>query len=214
MWGSRVRPRGRLVGVVVDHDHLSAGFIRLHDAVGLLDIFEAEHSCWLRPVTACLHIGRNTLQRNVRQGEARLPEHEAAEEGQVDTARHLQQRIEVGDRREAAQPTGQASASAPAQHGEGIEDGAVADQVEHGVDLPGLRDSFGKVRSLDLRPDRAERRQRWEPVTAAGGGDDLRSGVDRHVERRLAERRGRPTDHQGLARAISRLRNRQVQAVA
>ena len=56
----------------------------------------------------------------------------------------------------AAQPPGQASAAASAQHGE---DGAVADQVEHGVALPGLGDPFAKVRPLDLRPDSAERRQ-------------------------------------------------------
>jgi len=67
------------------------------------------------------------------------------------------QRVKVGDRRQAAQPPGQAGAAAPAEHREGIEDGTVADQVEHGVDLPGLGDPFGKVRPLDLRPDSAER---------------------------------------------------------
>jgi hypothetical protein len=66
------------------------------------------------------------------------------------------------------------------------EDGAVADQVEHGIDLPGLDDPFGMVRPFDLRPDRAERLEQREPVAAASGGDDLRPGVDRHVERRLA----------------------------
>jgi hypothetical protein len=157
---------------------------------------------------------RDSLEGHVRQRETRLPEHEAAEEGQVDAARHLQQRVEVGDRREAAQPPGQARAAAPAQHGEGIEDSAVADQVEHGVDLPGLGDPFGKVRPLDLRPDGAERLQHREPVTAAGGGDDLRPGVDRHVEGRLAEGRGSPRMTSVWPRATSRLRNRHVQAVA
>jgi hypothetical protein len=73
--------------------------------------------------------------RHIRQGEARLPEHEAAEEGQVDAARHLEQRVEVGDRSETAQPPGQARATAPAQHGEGIEDGAVA-RSRFPMDIP------------------------------------------------------------------------------
>ena len=85
-------------------------------------------------------------------GKPGVAEHEAAEERQVDAARHLQQRVEVGDRREAAQPAGQAGAAAAAKHGEGIEDGAVADQVEHRVDLLGLGDPLGQVRPLDLRP--------------------------------------------------------------
>src|SRR5262249_57740896 len=93
---------------------------------------------------------------------------------------------------QAAQAPGEASAAAPAQHGEGIEDGAVADQVEHGIDLPGLSDPFGKVRPLDLRPDGAERPQNRELVTAAGGADDLGPGVGRHVEGRLAEGPGSP----------------------
>src|SRR5262245_19828886 len=113
-----------------NHYHFPFGLIRLHDAVRLPDVLEAEHARRLSLVTACLHVGRDRLQWYVRQGEARLPEHEAGEEGQVDAARHLRQRVEVGARRQAAQPPGQACTAAPAQHGEGIEDGAVADQVE------------------------------------------------------------------------------------
>jgi hypothetical protein len=54
---------------------------------------------------------------------------------QVDAAGHLEERVEIGDWRQAAQPARQAGATTPAQHGEGIENGAVADEVEHGVNL-------------------------------------------------------------------------------
>src|SRR5580692_5203188 len=64
------------------------------------------------------------------------------------SARHLQERIEVLDRREAAQPTREARATTPAQHGEGIEDGAVADKIEHRVELFGFSDPLRKLRSL------------------------------------------------------------------
>src|SRR4051812_27757740 len=56
-----------------------------------------------------------------------------------------------------------------------------------------------EVRPLDLSPRGAHRLEHREPVGAAGGGDDLRPGVDRHVERHLAEGRGRPPDDQRLA---------------
>jgi hypothetical protein len=94
------------------------------------------------------HLLRDLLQRYVGQRETRRAEHETAKEGEVDAARHLQQRVEVLDRRQPAQPTREAGAAAPAQHGEGIEDGAVADQVEHGVEAFGLGDALGKVRPL------------------------------------------------------------------
>src|SRR5215831_5322109 len=71
-----------------EHDHLPLGLIRLHDAVRLLDLLEAEHARRLRAVAARLHVGRDRLEGHVRQREARLAEYEAGEEGQVDAARH------------------------------------------------------------------------------------------------------------------------------
>src|SRR5262245_32530574 len=101
----------------------------------LPNVFEAEHSGRLRLVAACRHPSHDGLQRNVGKRELRSAEDEAAEEGEVDAACHLQKRVEVGDRRETTQPASQAGATTPAEHPEGIEDGAVADQVEHGIDV-------------------------------------------------------------------------------
>ena len=63
---------------------------------------------------AGLDVSCDRLKWYVRQREAWLAKHETAEEGEVDAARHLQERVEVGDRRKAAQPTGQTGAAAAA----------------------------------------------------------------------------------------------------
>ena len=64
------------------------------------------------------HVLGDPLEGDVGEREAGGPEDEAAEEGQVDPARHLQERVEVGDRREAPQPAGEAGPSAPAERPE------------------------------------------------------------------------------------------------
>jgi hypothetical protein len=57
------------------------------------------------------------------------------------TAGHLQKWIEVMYGRESTQPACQARAAAPAQHVQGVEDRAVADKIEDGIDLLGLGDA-------------------------------------------------------------------------
>ncbi len=99
----------------------------------------------------------------------------------------MQERIEVGDRREAAQPAGQAGATTPPQHCKGIEDGAVADEIEHRVELLGLSDPLGKVRPLRFDALCAKLLEHGDTLTTARGADDPHARVDRHVERSLAE---------------------------
>src|SRR5262249_34714383 len=104
------------------------------------DLLETKNAGRLRLEPARRHFLRDFLKWHVRQRESRLAEHEAAEEGQVNAARHLQERVEVLDRREAAQPAREARAPAPAQHADGIEDGAIADKIEHRIELLGFSD--------------------------------------------------------------------------
>jgi len=59
-----------------------------------------------------------------------------------DAARHLQQRVEVGDRIEAAEPAGEARSAAAAQHRKGIQHDAVANQVQNRIDLLRLGNVF------------------------------------------------------------------------
>jgi len=59
---------------------------------------------------------------------------------------------EVGDRIEATQPASQAGATTPAQHPEGIENGAVADEVKHRINMLCFGDAFREVGSLNLHP--------------------------------------------------------------
>src|SRR5437870_12708954 len=85
--------------ILADHP-LPAGLIRLHDAMRFADLLEAKHAGRLGLEPARRHLLRNFLQRHVGQREARRAEHKTTEEREVDTTRHLQQRVEVLDRRE------------------------------------------------------------------------------------------------------------------
>src|SRR5207253_7620393 len=89
-------------------------------AMRFADLLEAKHAGRLGLEPARRHLLRNFLQRHVGQREARRAEHKTTEEREVDTTRHLQQRVEVLDRREPPQPTREAPTAASAQHGKGI----------------------------------------------------------------------------------------------
>src|SRR5262249_37245335 len=84
---------------VVDDHHLAASFVRLHDAMGLTDILEAEHPAWLRLEATGGHLFGDLLERYIGQWELRIAENEATEERQVDAAGHLRERVEIGNRR-------------------------------------------------------------------------------------------------------------------
>ena len=92
------------------HDHhLPPGLVGLHHAMRLADLLELEDPRWFCLVAPCGDVIRNALKWDVLERKTRGPENEAAEEGQINAARHLQERVEVGDRCEAAEPTREAS---------------------------------------------------------------------------------------------------------
>src|SRR5215467_9730918 len=184
---SVLSPGNRSRRSIVDDHHLAAGFVGFHDTMGLTDVLEAEDPAWLRLETSGGHLFGNLLERHIGQWELRGAEYEAAEEGQVDAAGHLCERVEIGDRRQATKPPGQAGATTPAQHVEGVENGAVADEVEHRIELLGFGNSMRKVRPLCLDALCAELLQQGDALTAAGRGDDSHARLGRHVECRLAE---------------------------
>lgn len=96
---------------LVDDDHLSARFVGFHDAMCLANLFKPEYARRLGLETTLLHIPRDLLERHIRQREPRRAEHEAPEESQADSARHLQERFEIGDGREPTQPPREARAA-------------------------------------------------------------------------------------------------------
>src|SRR5262249_31000150 len=77
-----------------NHD-LPASFIALHGPVRFADVLEAKHAGRLGLELARRHLLGDFLQRHVGQRESRRTEHETAEEGEVDAAGHLEQRVEV-----------------------------------------------------------------------------------------------------------------------
>src|SRR5262245_13790236 len=114
----------------------------------LTDLLEAENPGWLRPEPPGGHLFGNLLERNIGQWKLRSAEHRAAKLAQANAAGHLKERVEIGNRRQTAKPARQAGATTPAQHVEGIENGAVADKVQHRIELLGFSNSLRKVRPL------------------------------------------------------------------
>src|SRR3989442_4655662 len=148
---------------------LPAGLIGLHDAMRFADLLEAKHAGGLALDPARHHLLRNSLQRHVGQREAWCAEHKTAEEREVNAAGHLQQRVEVLDRRESPQPTCEARTAASAQHGKGIEDRAVADKIEHRVELLGFSDPLRKLRPLRFDALCAKLLEEGDALTATRG---------------------------------------------
>src|SRR5262249_43678848 len=131
--------------LIHDHHHFALGLVRLHHSMRLTDLVEFENAGWLRLVPPGGDIIGAALQRNVGGRKAGGSKEETAEEGQIAATRHLQEGVEMGDRGEAAEPAGQASPTATAEHVERIENGAVPDKVEHRIELLGLGNVLGQV---------------------------------------------------------------------
>src|SRR5205823_13572890 len=115
------------------HNHFATGLVRLHHPMRFPNILKAKYAGWFRLIATSGHLISDGLKWNIRQRKARFPEHKTAKEAEVDTARHLQQRVEVGHRSKPSQKARQARAPASSQHGEGIQDCAVPDEIENGV---------------------------------------------------------------------------------
>src|SRR5262245_4477015 len=147
----------------------------------LPNVLKAEHSGWVRLIAPRRHLLGDGLKRNVREGKLRGAEDEAAEEGKVYAACHLQERVEVGDRIETAQPTSQTCAATTAQHPEGIEDGAVADEVKHRINALSFSDAFREIAYVNLRTVCAEPIKPFKALSISRACHDLFSCFYRHV---------------------------------
>ena len=102
-------------------------------------------------------------------GKPGVAEHKAAEEAKVDTARHLEQGVEVGHRSEAAEEARQACAAASPQQGKGVQDGAVADEVKNGVDPCPFGNAAGEIGTFELEHVRAPSDSNCSEVDLASG---------------------------------------------
>src|SRR5262245_4162960 len=195
------------------HDHLSIGLIRLHDAMRLADLLEPEDARRLDIEPAGRSVRSNLLKRHIRERKAWSAEHEAAEESQIDTARHLQQRVEVGNWIEAAEPAGKTGTAATAKHGERVERDAVAYQVEHRIDLLCVGDMLRQIAALSQRSapnfSSLEKRSRLRVVATT-----RTPALTAILSAARPNEEVAPRMTSNCPRSISRLRNRQVQAVA
>src|SRR5262245_6890790 len=169
------------------HDHLSIGLIRLHDAMRLADLLEPEDARRLDIEPAGRSVRSNLLKRHIRERKAWSAEHEAAEESQIDTARHLQQRVEVGNWIEAAEPAGKTGTAATAKHGERVERDAVAHQVEHRIDLLCVGDMLRQIAALNFAALGSQLLKLGEAIAIAGRRNHPNSSVDGHLKRGPAE---------------------------
>ena len=100
----------------------------------------------------------------------------------------MQKRVEVRNWVEAAQPACQAGATAPAEHRQGIKDGAITNEIEHRVDLLALRDAGTEVTTFDFNSLGTQLLDHGEPVPISRCGNDMGSSIDRQIERCLSKR--------------------------
>lgn len=184
------------------HDYLSTGLVRLHQPVRCLDIFETKHAGRLCLIESSGRIVGDLLERNLAEWIILGAEDERAGEcAEVGAARHLEDRIKLGQRRAAAKKPCQANATAPPNRRQRIEHGRGADKVQHRIDasrrdIMQLRRQFVAA-NYDMR--RAEPVQHISAIPSARGGDRSHSQTSCDVQGRLAKRRSRPSDHQRLA---------------
>src|SRR5262249_7255914 len=189
------------LGCLIEHNNqLAVGLVRFHHPVGFTNVLELEHPGRLSFEPALRHVVRDLLKWDIGQGKARRAKDEAPEEGQIHAARHLQQWVEVLDRVEAAQPPRQARPTTSTEHRKGIKDGAVANEIEHRVNLLALRDVGPEVATFDFHAFGTEVPEHRERVLVWGRGDDMGAGIDRHIERGLSKRGGGAANDYRLSR--------------
>src|SRR5713226_2625829 len=98
------------------------------------NVLEAKHSGWFGFVTTGGYVINNSLERNIRQRKVRCPEHKAAKEAEVDSARHLEQWVEGGYRIKPTEKARLAYAPPSPDHGKGIQERAIPNEIKNGVD--------------------------------------------------------------------------------
>src|SRR5215469_2540067 len=111
----------------------------------LADIVELKDSgrlCLIDPSGCLIHDG---LKRNVRDWKLRSTENKAAKKGEINSAWHLKQRVEVIHRIKATEPPRKAHTSASAQHAKRIQEGGVAHKVQHRVNPFSVRNNLREI---------------------------------------------------------------------
>src|SRR5262249_41396002 len=172
---------------LVNDNHFAASLVFFHGAVSFADLVEPEDPGRLDVEPTRRSVRSNLLPRPVREGKARSAEQEAAEERQIDAARHLQQRVEVGNWIEAAEPAGKTGTAAAAKHGKRVEHDAVTHQVEHRIDLLRLGDVLRQIAALDFAALGSQLLKLGEAIAIAGRRNHPNSSVDGHLQRGLTE---------------------------
>jgi len=84
------------------NDHFTIGLVGFHRLMRLANIVESENPSRFCFVDACRHFIHDRLERNIRDWKVWSAEYKAAKESEVNSARHLQQRIEIIHRIKAA----------------------------------------------------------------------------------------------------------------
>jgi hypothetical protein len=80
------------------HHHFATGLVRFHHSMRFTNLLKAKYPDRFRLVTTGGYLISDGLERNIRQRKARLAEHKTAEEAKVNSARHLEEWVEVGHR--------------------------------------------------------------------------------------------------------------------
>src|SRR6516162_6003966 len=128
-------------------DDLAARLVRLHEAMCIADFAEGENARRLCLVATLGDTADDGLEGNFRERKGRRARHHrAGKDAQMRPTRNLKHRLQA-ERPAATEETHEASMAATTQRGERVEDGGVADDVEHRVDAFGmaLADALGEL---------------------------------------------------------------------
>lgn len=84
--------------------------------------------------------------------ESQVCRRQSTEKGQIDATGHLQKWVEVRNRGESPEPTSQAGAATPAKHQKRIKNSAIANEIEHCIDMLALCNSGTEIGTFNFNP--------------------------------------------------------------
>jgi len=123
-------------------DHFAIGLVGFHRLVRLANFVELKDSSRFCFVDSSGRFIYDGLQRNVPDWKVRSAEYKAAKKCEVNSARHLNQRIKAIHGIKTTEPSCKAHTSAPPEHAKRIHECGVADKIEDGVDPFPFSDSL------------------------------------------------------------------------
>ena len=167
--------------------HFAIGLVRFHRLACLANIVELKDASRFGLIDSSGRFIHDGLKRNVRDWKVWSAEYKAAKKCEVNSARHLKQRVEVIHGIETTEPSREAHTATPPQHGKRIHECGVPDKIEDGIDPFAFRDSPWEVRPFNLHSMSSEFFQRLKSCLLASSGNNVSADVGRNIKGRATQ---------------------------